>query len=300
MTTLASATLDVARIVTDVVEGVATGGSSVSLTDASFPRYQTIGSTNLAPSEDTYNGGTIWFNSGANSGYSAIITNSSQSASIGQVFTFAVQSSNCAAADRYAVSDREYPRDLLRQSVNVAISECGAVDQRYENASYVTVADQMTYDLPAGVYNVKAVHIATSTASPYYFVPWNNWREIGDDIRFDEFTMPGVAGYRIALYYNVHSAELTSDTGTVSNYIDTNWLKWNGAVHALRWKMIQTGGDDPTARDRLNEALVKAETKASQYRPLLGEMQQDIHLGGYFTAGPDTTYVSEVGTVRLT
>ena len=63
MTTLADATLAVARLCSEVVDGVATGGSATTLID-----------TLVTHPNDFWNQGTIWLRSGNNIGKSAVIT----------------------------------------------------------------------------------------------------------------------------------------------------------------------------------------------------------------------------------
>ena len=68
-------------------------------------------------------------------------------------------------------------------------SVLGEIDgEDLQNATLTTVADQMTYDLPSGVYNVHRVEVARNTSSPYDYriIDRGKWREINDDIAMAE------------------------------------------------------------------------------------------------------------------
>lgn len=253
MATLASATLDLARILGNVVENAATGGSTTTLIDTNFPR--------ISPPDDTYNRGTIWFISctqTALNGTTAIITDWAQST---YTVTFATLSKTITAADTYALMDRDYPRDVLRRSVNQALATLGGLTDEYENASLVTVANQMAYTLPAGVYNVKRVDVANSTTSPYDYVTNYHWTEVDGKIIFDVGHEYSTAGYQIRLFYHVQPTEVTTDAGSISSYYHPDLVKWVAATFALQWKMGHNSLIDnvPIIQSRLAYATQMAE-----------------------------------------
>lgn len=259
MATLASATLDLARILGAVVEGAATGGSTTTLIDTNFPR--------IAPPDDTYNRGTIWLiacTQTALNGTTAIITDWAQST---YTVTFAALSKTITAGDTYALIDRDFPRDVLRRSVNMALQSLGGLTDEYDNASLVTVANQMAYTLPAGVYNIKRVDVATSSSSPYDYVTNYHWSEVDGKIVFDVGHEYGTAGYQIRLFYQVQPTEATADTTSISNYYHPDLLKWTAAVHALQWKLGQNSLADgvPLIQSRLAYATQMAEMMKQRY-----------------------------------
>lgn len=259
MATLASATLDLARIVGAVVENAATGGSTTTLIDTNIPR--------IAPPDDTYNRGTIWFISCTQTdlnGLTAIITDWVQSTT---TWTFATQSKTITAGDTYAVLDRDFPRDVLRRSVNQALASLGGLTDEYENASLVTVANQMAYILPSGVYNVKRVDVATSTSSPYDYVTNFHWTEVDGKIRFDVGHEYGTAGYQIRLFHHGQPTEITTDTAVISNYYNPDLLKWVAATYALQWKLGQNSLSDgiPVVQSKLAYAMQMAEMMKQRY-----------------------------------
>jgi len=264
MTTLQDATLALAKTITSVKEGTATGGSGTTLVN------------NLAgfhdEADDYYTGGVIWFLSGLNAGKSAHI-NDWDLATF--TFTFTTPGAACAAGDRYAVVPLDFPRWLLVQSVNEALKDLG--DLPATSTALVTVADQEKYDLPAGVRNVQKVEIAYALTSPLAYYPHHNWREYNDDLLFDTDLAPEDDDYTIRLWYLAAHAELTADSGVVTPYVHVDRLRWASAVHALRWLLRKRKGDDAYLREQLNEALTNAEFEKRRH-PIEIDIQRDPHL----------------------
>lgn len=291
MGTLASATLDIARLINNVVEGTATGGSTTTLIDTGFPYRPNLS----APPDDFYNQGTIWFLSGTSIiGTTAIITDWAQSTT---TFTFATLAATASGA-RYAVCDRTYPRYVLRQAVNSVLAEIGGEDA--ENTSLTTVADQMTYDLPNGVYNVIRVEIATSLSAPYGYVeiPTNKWREMNDDIVFEDFYQPTATGYTIRLTYRVPLSELTSDTGAIPDLYNSDWLRWAGAAYCIGWRIGQLRTDDPLLVQELQRAEAKAAQMAARHAPGLRRIERSPATSVWDVSGI-TSNDPPPGTARL-
>lgn len=287
MATLFSATLDLAKILGSVMESTTTAaGTTATLVDTAMPRS--------APPDDAYNYGTLWFISGALASKTAVITDWDQAPT--PTFTFATQTAAPGSGSRYALLDRDYPRDVLRNAVNAALQTIGGVPDIYTLGTFVTVANQEDYTLPAGVYNVKKVEIATSTTSPYYYAPHYHWREIDGVIKFDTNRAPTSAGYLIRLTYVVPPAELTTDAGTISDYIHPDLLKWTAAVHALMWKQPAMGEQVAHITQKLQYA-VQMERMMRARHPL-PTIPKSPHLSRW-AGGNDDTYIDEVGTVRL-
>jgi hypothetical protein len=301
MTTLATATLEIAKLLANVVEGASSNdglADKTTLIDTAFG--YTLDGVNKPP-DSFYNGGTIWFRSVTGlTGTTALITGYVRTTG---VFTFPAAGARATAGTLYSVADRQYPRYILRQAANAAIQEIGGEDLQYSDATYVTVADQEEYDLPTGKYGVKRVEIATSTSDPYGYreVGEGHWREMNDDIIFTPGHIPSAAGYRIRLTYNVALSEVTTDTGTFPDLYDINWIKWAGAAYCLGWRIGQMRGSDPDEIARLGEALNRAEAAARRFRPKLGNMPHDPQSSVW--AVPDTRNstrdVGEPGKVRL-
>ncbi len=295
MTTLFSATLEVAKLIPGniVVEGAATGtGSTTTLADTAA---WFVSPTTL-PADDYFNGGTIWFKdmtTEASENKTGLITDYVSSTG---VFTFSpALTVTTVKDDTYAASNRMYPRFILRQAVNHALGEVGGED--LQNTSLTSVADQMTYDLPTGVYNVMRVEVATSTSTPYNYVELNHWRELNDDIAFEEGHQLGTAGYKIRLTYRVPFAELTTDAGTIADLVDLNWIRWAGVAYCLRWKYGLTGKDEDV-REFLKEALDDAEKMASRFRPKMRHLPRQ-HEHSAWSGGVTVDNIGEPDKVRL-
>jgi len=266
MATLFSATLELAKIVGNVIESTTSAaGSTTTLVDTALPR--------TPPPDDAFNYGTLWFVSGDLAGKTAIVTDWVSST---KTFTFATQSSAPGASKRYAFVDKDWPRDVLRRAINQAIQSLGALPDLYTLATFVTVADQEAYELPSGVYNVKRVEIATSTSTPYYYIRHHHWVEKDGYIYFDTgFEIPD-AGYLIRLTYEPQPAELDDDADTISDYIHPDLLKWEAAVNAYLWKQPNMGEGSAILERRLAYATQMAAMMKQLHK--VPKMAKDVHL----------------------
>jgi len=156
MTTLASATLELAKILMYYQSGTATGPVHASASAT------TLVDTARTEPDDNWNGGTIWFTGGSpalSSGKSRTITDFVLS-----TFTLTYQTTTTLneAGDTYTVATREYPKGILVDCINRAQRSIGNVTR--ENTALVSVANQEEYVLPSGVRNVTRVEIASGNA----------------------------------------------------------------------------------------------------------------------------------------
>lgn len=302
MTTLASATLDLARLIGDVVDSTATqDGSTASsigtLIDGSFPKRDYTGAV---PSDDFYNYGTIWFISGTstggsnlNDGCSRIITDFESSTA---TFTFGACDSETQIGNTYAVTESIWPRYKLRAFVNLALQSIRAVPAL--DTSVTTVANTETYALPTGVYNVRHIQIAESLSTPYYFNDYYHgyWEEKNSLIYFKPGYWPQTTGYTMRLWYQATHTNLTTDTASISSYIDPMWLAWESVVHAYRWRRPLTEGGKP---DELvmKEAFANAGSYRRKYMELLPKLPGKVKLANWFGDSFDSPEFD--GTVRV-
>jgi len=262
MATLASATLDLARTLAncDVIEGTATGGSATTMVDAAFPL--TTDTSNTAPAADRFNGGTIWILSGDNAGKVRQVTDWAVSTQQGTA-TFLTMTSSVASGNDYALCDWTYPYYALKMAVNAALRSIGDIGQI--NTATTTTSNQINYDLPASVYNVKQVWEARSTSSPYGYKLKKHWKEIDDDIYFLDGTQPLSTDHILKLCYEVPHAHLDDDTDTISTYIHKDWLSWEAAVHAYRWKLGREGISNPLMQTFMEEAIRRASIERARH-----------------------------------
>lgn len=259
MATLFSATLDLAKILGNVMESTSTEdgiNASTTLIDTSFPR--------TPPPDDAFNYGTLWFITGNSKGVTRVVTDWDQSPK--PTFTFDALTLDVLEGDRYAFCDRDWPRDLLRQAVNAALQTIGGVTTQYTNATFITVQNQMAYTLPAGVYNVKRVEVATSLTAPYDYAMHHNWTETPTQIIFHEGFQIVRDGYLIRLTYEAQPAELTTDAGTIDSRIHPDLLKWTAAVNAWMWKEPNMGDPNSLARQRLAYSIQMADSMKKMHR----------------------------------
>lgn len=290
MTTLASATLELARILTDVVESTATAdGTSggYTIVDTAIPRIDL--------NENHFKGGVSWIQSGTCTGMSRKILSFSGGTGRYSVQTYGLRISSGVS---YAASLPYYPQDVLKRAINTAlvnISPILALD------TDTTVADQESYSLGTGVRNVKLIEIATSLVAPYNYVVNSTWEEKNDKIYFDPGTQPTMSGYTINLWYSTYpSTELSSDTDSISAYYPMEWLKWEAAINALTWRDNLLGGDDPSIARQLETARLEAARCRAKYLASLPPTPWEVHLAPYLHTGGDSTdYSYDGSTVRL-
>lgn len=263
LTTLWDATLELARTLSQATEGTATGGNATTVVD-----------TLRSEPNAYFNGGTIWLCSGNNIGKSTTITTWDLPT---VTFTHPTLTLLNAVGDRYAVASKEYPRWELIQAVNDAIASMGHLP--VTDITLTTVAHQEAYDLAAATRDIKRVEIATNLTSPYDYQIQYHWREYEGQLVFDTGFEPDSSSYPMRITYMGAHAALTADNNAISQYINMNSLKWRAAIHALRWKVSRTKGDEPWTLKLLNEALQNAEREEAKW-PVL-KQYKDPHGAGY-------------------
>ena len=300
--TLFSATLAIARMIPGnvVVDGVATSDGNANKLTLVDNAAWFVSPTTL-PAEDYFNGGTIWFRdltTAADETKAYIITD--YATATGTYTYTPALTVKTVTGDIYSATNRLYPRFILRQAVNAALADIDGED--LQNATLTTVSDQMTYDLPSGVYNVHRVEVARNSSTPYDYkvIDRGKWREINDDIAMAEGYQFTTTGDLIRLTYRVPFAELTTDSGTLPDLVSMNWVKWFGVAYCLRWKLGLTDGDEKV-QTFLQEALVNAEKMAMRYRPRMQQMPMDPAHSVWAVPSPRsaTNDVGEPGTVTI-
>ena len=267
MTNLFDITLDLAMILGSVYEGTATAAdTSTTLIDTNHPQK-----------EDYYNGGTLWFLDGDLANKSARITDYDEA---NKKYTFEEIDAGKSPADgdRYAVLNAGFPRWLLIQAVNVALSEMGEVGDIDETLT--TTASQAEYNLPTGIRNIKRVWVAGQTSEPYCWDKSWVWEEYGDKLVFDDTHVPGSTGYPIRLFYNAAHAALTDDAGAVNGAIPLDWLKWEAAAYALK-EMYGDSPSEPAVADMFNQALQEQARLRGKYGNQVRTYVRESRVGSY-------------------
>lgn len=237
-----------AEIVCPVVGGLTytqVSGSTLSMSD---PRR-----TEEAP--DYFREGTIWFLGGLNVDLCRTISEWIPST---KTFKWIDALPNPVAHNtRYAASIYPYNKERLYTAVNEALLSLNRLP--LTNTALTTVARQAQYDLPASVFDLLKVEVATTQANdPEEWMVTGFWQERGGKLIFDSGMIPAYGGHTIRLTYAGRHADLTEDKGVISDYIDPEWLKWQAAVQLLRTQLQVKQGDTLIAT-LLNEALMNVE-----------------------------------------
>lgn len=227
MTTLIQAMLEAAKVVSDVYEGTATGGSTTTLIDTAM----------RLPSE-YFTGGTLWFGSNC-----VVIDTHNE-----HTFRFATVTSGAAAGTAYSASTDMFGKAYLKSAVLHVLTNHDILQVN----SAMTAAQEVT--LASGVYNVKRVVIDDVTSY--------QWREMGGKLIFDSDPTGATS---LDVWYEAPHATI-AESGTINTAIDLNWLKWAAAEHLWRQYIQATHKDNPVATDMLNEAKQEAEKCRIQAR----------------------------------
>lgn len=248
MTTFAETTLALAEVLGEVLKGTADSDSDATkLVDADLHAR----SGSLAH-------GTLWMLSGNLSGLVIEITKHAQN-----TLHFATQGSAVAENDKYAVfTGEKFRLRHLEAAVNLALAELPRYTQDYEDASFVTVANQEEYTLPAGVVDVVRVEIAKRTTSPYHYSMHRCWNEThAGKIRFYAY-VPAISGRRIRLGYNSLHPEMDSPSDTLDPGVNLSRLKHEAAAWA--WRKYLGRLDKLDADEMVPQSINAARAKAAQ------------------------------------
>lgn len=262
----AEAFLRLARIITNVAEGTATGGSTTTLVDTA--RWEP---------DDYFTTGTIWFLSGTQVGKSAVVTGWNGTT---KTFSFLTPGGAIVAGVLYAVAPRDFPRYILQQGINAALNQIGSPIEI--NEALLTVSGQERYTLPTGVQNIQRVQVNTRASEPYYPMVHQQWEELEGKLVFYA-DPPQSTDYVIRLFYTpwLDAQPVDADSDTVAVEVAPERLAWQAAVHCLRWKVQRVKDDDPSWTRLLNEALAQA-AAWEQREPLIGRRRgKDTKLAGW-------------------
>lgn len=253
MTTLLDVSLKVAKEVMDVIEGIATGGSTTTLADtvllASLPN-------------DHFNNGRLWIKSGTHAGEIYIVTDFTTTTG---VVTFAAVTGAIAAGVRYAIARNNYPWDQIVSAI-----------QRALDSTWVTGIDStlegdgatLEFTLPTGVYDVKRVEFSDTAVTNGGRKNSTHWQETSTGtLRFDYGYAP-IDGYTIHVYYRDQHAELTDYSVVISNEINVEWLKWAAAQELLWWGVSIYGAQvEYRIEERMNKVITMLKGKSPRREP---------------------------------
>jgi len=240
MTTLFDVLASVTRILEETRSSTATGGTNSTLID-----------TSMVEPNDYFNGGIMFFESGANDGISRKITDFNNTTF---TFTFSAVSTAIAAGVNYTVSQGLYSRQELVNAVNMALAHIGPylhIDDTTE-----TVADTEEYDLPAGVHHVKRVQESTNADEPYEWKdPINGWKEVNGVLILKEASETDDLLLRI--YYEVPHTEVNLDADTIADIINPSRLIHTAAYFALKVRSEYGGEQDVEVNKQVEQQLMQ-------------------------------------------
>jgi hypothetical protein len=241
--TLFDLTLELARILGTVREGVATGGSTTTIVD-------TVARTE---DDDAFNGGTAWITYDAGGAGAApqgeyqIVSDFTASS---DTITTAAFSAAIASGDRYAVAGLRYPLDLLIQKIN----ESFGVIEKTDTSTVVFAAEQTEYSLPTDVLELKQVFIAAETDDSND----NRWQPI-----YDWYTQKSATGTAdkiifahqyatdtdVKIVYTTYHSVLRVATDKLDDSIHWKRILYNAAVAAVLWRQMKVGQSDDLSRE---------------------------------------------------
>lgn len=203
----------------------------------------TLGNMYDAPDDDYFNGGVVFILTGTHAEKVMTITDWVQST---KVLTFSpALGSAPSAGDEVVFFPMNYKIGDLYRALNEVLAEMPPVDKFYEDASFVTVANQAEYDLPTAGWEITSVEIATTGTAPYGYVESGHWNVIDDQVVFIPLAIPAENGYRIRLRYRSYPVAVDDYDDTVSEWYDTDWVGWWCAEKMIHWRMRRLHGQDP-------------------------------------------------------
>jgi len=231
LTTLAEICLQTARMLGEVMDGVATGGSSSGLIDT----------VNLTQSSGFWDGGVLWILSGTHAGKMVSVLSFS-----GNKLTIDDLGSSVSGAT-YAVSRGQYPLRILKMGINSALGATRRVDLDIS----LSVSDEDQVSLPASIGEVVGLEIDEDGE-----ISINTHYEVKDGVLYLGSDQSGTLRIQ---HLTSHSA-LSTDSAEVPVEINLEWLRWAALVHILRWGMRNLQNDPVyDVGEFLNEAYKRVE-----------------------------------------
>lgn len=254
---LSDALLDAVDAAAQVYRGTATGGSTTTLADSLLG----------IPNNDVFNGGALFFLSGANAGVCATITDF-----VGATGTFSFATLQAVGAGVGYAATR-VSRSRLVMAVQTALDEYRNIQM--VNTALLVTADTEQYTLPAGVSNLFRVEIARNTAQPYGWSKSGYWRERDGVLMFLSGKQPTDAGKTIRLWYNAPHPAVSSDTDPIDEVVSPYRLKWTAAYHLLLSLMhVERNNKEDfekllaLVQNKMNEAAVRYPIRYASRDPI--------------------------------
>jgi hypothetical protein len=248
MTTLAELALQVAQEVTDVTQGIATGGSATTLADSVLLARKP---------DDYYKEGRLWIKSLVFAGRTYRISASTQA---GGVVTMPSALASAILVDtRYAVARSAFPWDQIVAAIQRALDSTWIT---VKTSAVLGDGTTLEFVLPAGVRDVLRVEYANGGKAEH-------WQEIvNGTLRFETGFAPASGAFPI--YYRGQHPILVLDTDTISGEIDPVWLKYKAAQELLWWGVSIYGSQvEYRIEERMNKVMAGLKNKSPHDMPFV-------------------------------
>lgn len=259
MATLFDVTLDLARHVRGVTRH--------KVTDVSGKR---ISSNRMNNGMGEYLNGTVWFMTGESAGHFSKIKTAKDDFIIPEDDTL-----NVAAGDTLMMCPWiDFDLDDLIEAIN-------SVLYRYPifvwDNTLTWDAQNLVYDLPDGVSDIRQVKIASSSGSGT-FVTSHKWLEENRQLRFSSAGSLYGDGGEIQIGYRKMHGEVYEATDEIDPAVDLNYLRNMAFLYLWRNLIIVQHKDNPIAADMYNEAKVYE----SEYTKF-NQPERNIPLRSFYT-----------------
>lgn len=280
MTTLFDIALQVAIQMGDVHSGIATGGGAVGdVVDSYF----------LKNVPNNYFKDCALFITSAGGadpeGYFGIVHDSNPSNfTVKSNMSVYGASAAVTSADGYLLGSRRYPLSKIIASINLALKKIGGYE-KYDT-SLATSSSQTEYTLPAGVYDVREVHIANTTGD----ADDNQWNSVRgwrvqrgtagstDTLIFDN--QPPTNRTIRVLYAGEH-AWVQLPTDNIENIVSQRYLVVASCVELLRERMQSANDHDPKIRQQVQDLTAEMTRLAyAQNMPAPARKAKLLEVGG--------------------
>lgn len=230
------------RVDPDAYSGTATGGSTTTTVDSLMPAY----------ADDYFNGGFIYFSSGANAGLIRKISDFVDSTN-----TITHASATAVAAGVSFVATRLALTSFI-DAINAALLEIGPV--LHTDTETTATADTYWYAIPT-INHVRRVY---TYASGEERVINNHWTEAAGGLYFAKGGEPK-AGDTIEIVYAARDEVVSETLSYISGDIPIQVLVWGAVYHWLYARSMTPTNNTPDMQASLKSAREMYQEMRSRY-----------------------------------
>lgn len=250
MTTLFTATLELARILGPVRDGTTTSNGTTTTAIDSV----------IAEPNDYYNNGTIWVaaHTHLTSSEAARARVVSDYNSTTKTLTFEALAVQVDSGVSYSAANEKFPLWMLKQSIRQALREIGPV---MCETTFVSTGAETYLAASCAAIDKRILQVweAKETSAPYNWVLHRRWvaNSYGAagarELNFWEGSRPE-SGNTIRVIYADDPAEPSADSDEINGQVSLHLLLWTAAVYILNWRLSVTKTDEPETKTRLEQA----------------------------------------------